>query len=151
MERGPTKRSSREGPVGGGDIARARQVAWTAGGLAALALGLLGLAAVLMPHLWVDLFTRDLEVRAAGYDYLEVAGFGFAFFGLGLCLYFASQGAGRVGGAIAAQGLRLSIVVLGGSALVATDAPLAAVFLLSATGMAAMGLGTALFVKLTRW
>ena len=32
----------------------------------------------------------------------------FAFFGLGLCLYFASQGAGRVGGAIAAQGTATS-------------------------------------------
>ena len=42
-----------------------------------------------------------------GWFYLRIAGLTYAVFGLGLCLYFASQGAGRVGGAITAQGLRL--------------------------------------------
>jgi putative MATE family efflux protein len=137
--------------IGGGDIARARQIAWTAGGLAASVLGLLGLAAVLMPQVWVNTFTGDPAVRAAARSYLEVAGFGFAFFGLGLCLYFASQGAGRVGGAIAAQGMRLALVVVGGWILSATGAPLGALFLLSMIAMVVMGLGSTLFVKLTRW
>lgn len=137
--------------IGAGDTARARKVAWTAGALAASALGLLGILVVLMPGLWVDMFTDSPAVKAAAYSYLRIAGFGFAFLGLGLCLYFASQGAGRVGGAIAAQGMRLAVVVLGGWVLLTTAAPLWTVSLLSAIAMVAMGLGTALFLKLARW
>lgn len=137
--------------IGAGDVPRARRIAWTAGSMAATALGVLGLLAIFTPWLWVDMFTNSAPVKATAYSYLRIAGFGFAFFGLGLCLYFASQGAGRVGGAISAQALRLAIVLAGGWALFVTDAPLWMLFVLSAGAMAAMGLGTALFIKLTRW
>lgn len=137
--------------IGAGNITRARQIAWLAGLLAMAALGLIGMLAVTVPGLWADLFTDVSEVRAIASAYLEIAGFAFAFFGLGLCLYFASQGAGRVGGAIAAQALRLGLIVAGGMIIVRSEAPLAAIFVLAASGMAAMGLGTALFVKWSRW
>lgn len=137
--------------VGAGNVDRARRIAWTAGAVAALALGMLGVLAGIFPGLWVDLFTEVPEVRDTAYTYLKIAGFGFAFFGLGLCLYFASQGAGRVGGAIAAQALRLAVILVGGAILVETSAPVIAVFLLSAAAMTTMGLGTALFVRLSRW
>ena len=137
--------------IGGGNVPRARRIAWTAGGLAASALGTLGLLVVAFPGLWVNMFTADLAVRSAAYSYLGIAGFSYAFFGLGLCLYFASQGAGRVGGAITAQALRLTVVLAGGWALIGMQAPLWSVFLLSAVAMVPMGLGTALFIKFTRW
>lgn len=137
--------------IGAGDVVRARHIAWTAGGLAAAALGLLGLVVALAPGVWVDLFTADPAVRAVARDYFGIAGFAFAFFGLGLCLYFAAQGAGRVGGAIAAQGLRLVIVVVGGGALARSGGPLWSLFALSAAAMVAMGTCTALLVKLARW
>lgn len=137
--------------IGAGDVTRARRIAWTAGGLAATVLGILGLVVVAFPQIWVDLFTDVPAVKAAAYSYLRIAGFSYAFFGLGLCLYFASQGAGRVGGAIAAQGMRLAVVLVGGWALVTTGAPLWTVFALSAAAMVPMGLGTAIFIKLARW
>ena len=137
--------------IGAGDVDRARRIAWTAGGLAAAALGLLGVLMVLLPGLWVDMFTDDTAVAGVGYTYLRIAGLTYPVFGLGLCLYFASQGAGRVGGAIAAQGLRLVVVVLGGWMLIAMATPLWTVFALSAVAMLPMGLGTALFIKLTKW
>ena len=137
--------------IGGGNVPRARRIAWTAGGLAASALGTLGLLVVAFPGLWVNMFTADLAVRSAAYSYLGIAGFSYAFFGLGLCLYFASQGAGRVGGAITAQALRLTVVLAGGWALIGMQAPLWSLFLLSAVAMVPMGLGTALFIKFTRW
>lgn len=137
--------------IGAGDVTRARRIAWTAGGLAGTVLGILGLVVVAFPQIWVDLFTDVPAVKAAAYSYLRIAGFGYAFFGLGLCLYFASQGAGRVGGAIAAQGMRLAVVLVGGWALVTTGAPLWTVFALSAAAMVPMGLGTAIFIKLARW
>lgn len=137
--------------IGAGDVTRARRIAWTAGGLSAAVLGILGLVVVAVPQIWVDLFTDVTAVKAAAYSYLRIAGWGYAFFGLGLCLYFASQGAGRVGGAIAAQAMRLAVVLVGGWALVSTGAPLWTVFALSAAAMVPMGLGTALFIKLAKW
>lgn len=137
--------------MGASNFARARRIAWTAGALAAAALGLIGLIAVAAPQLWVDLFTDVPQVQQAAYAYLGIAGFGFAFFGLGLCLYFAAQGAGRVGGAIIAQALRLAVIVIGGAILVEQSWTLSAVFVLSAAAMVTMGLGTALFGKLSRW
>lgn len=137
--------------IGAGNVSRARSIAWTAGGVAAIALGLLGLVAAAQPWLWVDLFTDVPEVRDTAYAYLRIAAFGFAFFGLGLCLYFASQGAGRVGGAIAAQALRLAVIVGGGALLLDGSSTISAVFTLAAGAMIAMGLGTAAFVKLSRW
>ena len=137
--------------IGAGDIGRARKIAWTAGGLSASVLGSLGVVVALMPGLWVDMFSEVPAVTAAAESYLRIAGLTYAFFGLGLCLYFASQGAGRVGGAIAAQGLRLTVVMLGGWVIIQQAAPLWTVFALSAAAMLPMGLGTALFIKLTRW
>ncbi len=137
--------------IGAGNVARARSIAWTAGGLAATILGTLGLLLAAFPGTWVDLFTEDLAVRAAAYTYMRIAGCAYAFFGLGLCLYFASQGAGRVGGAIAAQAMRLGVVIVGGWTLVTSGSPLWAVFALSAFAMVPMGVGTALFIKLARW
>ena len=137
--------------IGARDVVRARRIAWTAGSLAAVVLAILGVLVVLMPGIWVDMFTTNPAVKAAAYGYLRIAGFGFAFFGLGLCLYFASQGAGKVGGAIAAQGVRLAVVVMGGWVLSTVAAPLWMVFALSAIAMILMGLGTALFVAMTRW
>jgi putative MATE family efflux protein len=137
--------------IGTGDIARARRTAWTAGGLAACALGLLGLLVAFFPGLWVDMFTQSAAVKEAGYGYLQISGFSYALFGMGLCLYFASQGAGRVGGAIAAQAARLMVVILGGWAISAHSGPLWAVFALSAIAMIPMGLGTALSIKLAQW
>jgi uncharacterized membrane protein YhhN len=72
-------------------------------------------------------------------------------FGLGLTLYFASQGAGRVLGPVIAAMLRLGLVLAVGSWL-ARDALAgpAAYFQLVAAAMVAYGLATALAVGLTR-
>jgi len=45
--------------IGARDIARARRVAWTAGVMAAVGLGVLGLLLSLAPGLWVNIFSKD--------------------------------------------------------------------------------------------
>lgn len=137
--------------IGAGDVARARRVAWTAGAMAGVALGLLGLLLGLLPDLWVSIFTSDREVRAAAALYLRFVGPCFAFFGLGLALYFSSQGAGRILGPLLAGTARLAVVGVGGLLLVRMQAPSWALFALVAAGMITMGTMTAAFVALTPW
>ena len=137
--------------IGNNAIARARRIAWTAGSLAFCALAVLGAIVIIAPDLWARLFTSDRAVREATHGYLQIAGFGFPFFGLGTCLYFASQGAGRVGGLIAAQTLRLVVIAVGGAALSAAGAPLWTLFALAMLGMLVLGLGAAAAVYFTPW
>lgn len=137
--------------IGAKDIGRARRVAWTSGGLAFAGVGVIGLLVLVFPGLWADLFTSVRPVRAAAYAYLSIAGYGYGLFGMGLCLYFASQGAGRVGGVIMAQALRTAIILGGGALLLNQSGSANGIFLLSTAAMATMGIGTALVVKLSSW
>jgi putative MATE family efflux protein len=84
--------------MGAGQVARARRVAWVAGGVSAFNLAVVGALVALAPDLWARLFTQDEAVLGYARQYLVIAGPAFPFFGLGLTLYFASQGAGQVVG-----------------------------------------------------
>jgi Na+-driven multidrug efflux pump len=114
-------------------------------------LGVIGGAVALVPEIWASLFTHDAAVLAAARQYLQWAGPGFAFFGLGLCLYFASQGAGRILGPVLAATVRLVLVIGVGWWLTTAGAPLWSLFALVAAAMVAYGVLTAAVVYLTPW
>jgi len=100
--------------VGAGKLARARRIAWTAAAMSAGATGLIGLAAALAPELWMKLFSRDADVIAAGVSYLHRAAPFYGFFGFGMALYFASQGAGKVLWPVIAGVTRMLVATVGG-------------------------------------
>jgi putative MATE family efflux protein len=137
--------------VGAGDFQRARRVAWTAGMVSAFNLGLLGLVVAIAPDLWAGLFTDDPEVLTYARQYLRWAGPGFAFFGLGLTLYFASQGSGHMLGPVLAGTVRLVLVAGAGATLVASDAPAWQLFALVSAGMVVYGVATVVSIRLTPW
>lgn len=137
--------------IGARDVARARRVAWTAGALSAGNLALIGGVVTLWPDLWAGLFTSDPAVLGHARQYLRTVGLAFPLFGLGLTLYFASQGAGRVLGPVLAGTLRLLLVAVVGWWLSRRGAGAAAYFVLVAVAMAAYGLATVLAVRLTPW
>jgi putative MATE family efflux protein len=137
--------------IGAGMVNRARLVAWTAGAAAGLSVGLVGLVVAIKPSLWVSLFTSDPGVTAAAYSYFAWAGPAFGFFGMGTCLYFASQGAAKVIGPVLASTIRLVTVGIGGWWLVASDAPAWTLFALVGGAMVVFGLSTAASIWLTRW
>jgi putative MATE family efflux protein len=137
--------------MGARDVERARRVAWTAAGVAVAALGTIGLVVTIAPAAWSGLFTDDASVRAAANLYLRWAGPGFAFVGLGLSLYFASQGSGKVAPPVLAGTVRLVVVALGGWWLAATGAPVWGLFAVVGVSMAAFGLSVAAAVYLTPW
>lgn len=137
--------------IGAGDVARARRVAWTGGAVAGVILGPIGLAVAIAPDLWAALFTQDPGVLGAAHSYFRLAGPAFAFFGFGMTLYFASQGAGKVLGPVLASTLRLAVVAIGGFWLTQTGQPVWTLFALVGLSMAAYGLATAAAIAATPW
>lgn len=137
--------------IGAGQVARARQVAWTAGASSALLMGLIGATVALAPGAWAGAFTDDAAVLAQARTALQIIGPAFPMFGLGITLYFAAQGAGRVLGPVLAGTLRLGLVAGVGSLLAAQAPQAVPLFALVAAAMVAYGLASAAAVRFTRW
>ncbi len=137
--------------IGAGHVARARRVAWTAGAVTAAALGGVGSVVALFPDLWASIFTGDEQVLSYSRLFLHWAGPAFPFFGLGLTLYFAAQGAGRMLGPVAAATMRMLLVAAVGTWLVARDAPAWQLFALSAAPMVVYGGSCAAALRIDRW
>ena len=137
--------------IGSGQVRRARQVAWTGAVLSAAMVGSLGGLVSFFPDQWSRLFTDHPNVIAyAGSYFLWVAP-AYPLFALGLCLYFAAQGAGKLLGPVLAGTLRLVMVIVGGWWLVQAQAPVWAMFALISAAMVVYGVSTALFVRFTPW
>ncbi len=137
--------------IGADDVRRARRVAWTGAMLSGALIGIIGLVVAWQPGLWGRLFTSSSSVLAAVHTYLSVAGIGFPAYGMGLCLYFASQGSGKILGPVLAGTIRLAVVVLGGWWISLVPANFQSLAWLVVAAMLAYGGSTALFVWLTRW
>jgi len=137
--------------VGAGDIARARSVAWTAGVVATSALTVIGVVVALFPLLWAGMFTNDPAILGSASTYLRWAGPFYGLFGLGLCLYFASQGSGKILGPVLAGTVRLLVVLVGGVWLVSMNAPAWQLFALVGVAMAVYGAATAFSLWIADW
>jgi len=103
--------------IGAGQRARALRIALTGGAVAFMLTETIGLIAAIWPHAWLGLFGHEPGMLEAGEAYLRIVGPTFGFFGLGLSLYFASQGAGRLLWPLIGSFVRL-IVAIGGGWLV---------------------------------
>lgn len=138
--------------MGAGQSARALRVAWTGAAVVAVITGTIGLATAIAPSLWMNLFTTDTATRAFGASYLHIVGVCYGFFGLGLALFFASQGAGRMVWPLAASVTRLVIVAVGGwICLHLIQAPASGLFFVIALSLAAYGLMIAAAIGLGGW
>jgi Na+-driven multidrug efflux pump len=137
--------------IGARRIARARRATWIAAALASALLGALGLIVAVAPDLWTARFTQAPQVVASAALYFHWAGPCYGLFGLGLCLYFSSLAAGKVGGPVLAGTLRLVLIALGGWILAAAHAPSWTIFALVAFGMAAYGIASVVAVRYTIW
>ena len=137
--------------IGAGRTARAKRIAWTGALLSAAIAGTIGFGAAFFPEQWVRLFSADPGVIDSGSNYLRIVGPLYPLFGLGVALYFASQGSGRVAPLVLAGSARLAIVIAGGAAAVALGAPLTAIFSVIAVGMLVYGTMSAWAVHRTPW
>lgn len=137
--------------IGAGDRRRALQAAWTGAAFAGLLTEAIGLSAALWPAAWLGLFSDDPVAVAVGTRYLQLVGPFYGLFGAGLALYFASQGAGRVGWPLLAGTVRVLVSVLGGWLALRLGAGMDGVFLALGLGLAAMGLINAGAVAAGAW
>ena len=129
--------------MGAGQVARARRIAWTG--------SLLGMLVAVAPQLWTGLFTDNPAVLNAAHSYLRWVGPTFGLFGLGLCLYFASQGSGKILGPVLAQSVRLIVVAAGGWWLTTHGGTTAEFFMLVGAALTAYGIASFFAVWLVSW
>ncbi len=99
--------------IGAGQPQRALRIALTGGAIAFCLTEVVGVAAAVWPEAWLGLFSGNPRIIETGSAYLRIAGPFYGFFGLGLALYFAAQGAGRLFWPLFSGMLRL-ITALGG-------------------------------------
>lgn len=128
--------------IGAGQVGRALTIAWTGSLAAAAIVGLIGLLVALFPDLWLRMFLapEDAGPLAAGRSYFRIVGPFYGFFALGLALYFASQGAGRMGWPFVGGVLRMGIAFAGAIVLEAvTGLGIRSVFVAIAAGMLVYG------------
>lgn len=104
--------------IGAGRPYRALRAAWTGALIAGGLTEAIGLAAAIFPHAWLSLFGSDPTMLEVGSRYLRIVGPFYGFFGLGLALYFASQGAGRLAWPLVAATLRVIVAAAGGYAAI---------------------------------
>ncbi|HWS76494.1 MAG TPA: MATE family efflux transporter [Quisquiliibacterium sp.] len=137
--------------VGAGQGERAKRIAWTGVALAMAVSATLGLSAALFPGAWMRVFSEDPAVIEAGSAYLRIVGPFYPLMAVGMVLYFASQGAGRVVAPVLAGTARLLVVIVGGVLVTALSGPPAGLFAVVALGFVTHGLLTAWAVRRTPW
>jgi len=137
--------------LGAGNRERAVRAAWIGGWICFGLAEAIGVAAALAPEAWLTLFDRDPAMIAAGSAYLRVVGPFYGFFGLGMALYFASQGAGAMAWPLLAGLVRMAIAVGGGWLLLRAGADLAWVYAALGAALLVFGLTIAGAVASGAW
>ena len=126
--------------VGAGNRERALRIGLIGAAIAFSLTEAIGIMAALFPRTWLNLFSTDPRVVEVGVTYLRVVGPFYGFFGLGLSLYFASQGAGRLFWPLVTGTVRLLIAIVGGWLALRFTGSLIWLFVLLAVGLAVYGL-----------
>jgi putative MATE family efflux protein len=130
---------------------RALRAAWIGAAIAAGLCELIGLGGALAPRAWLSLFDTAPTMIDAGARYLHIVGPTYGLFGLGMALYFASQGAGRLLWPLLANLTRLLIAAGGGWLALRWTGNLTGVFIAVALALAAFGLINAAAVAGGAW
>ena len=134
--------------VGAGQVRRAYAIAWLGAAIAFAFTETLGLLVAAFPYAWLGLFTHDALVLATGARYLHVVAPVYGIAGLGLLLYFASQGLGKVGWPVFAGTVRLLIVAAGGVFAIRMHYDLTVLFAIVAAAYFAIGAITVIAIRL---
>lgn len=138
--------------MGAKNIHRAERIGWLGGSLAGFFSGIIGLLLAISADYWINFFTTDESAYEATKAYIQIVGLCFTFQGLGLSLYFASQGANAMKWPMIATGSRFILASLGGwLAINYFSIGLNGVFYSAALAMTLYGLILVISLKLGAW
>jgi putative MATE family efflux protein len=137
--------------IGANKRDRALRTAWIGAAIAAALCETIGLTAAAFPGAWLSLFGTDPGMIEAGTRYLHAVGPVYSLFGLGMALYFASQGAGRLLWPLVANMTRLAIAGGGGWLVLRWTGELSYVFAVQALALVVFGLIIAAAVAGGAW
>lgn len=137
--------------IGAGESKRALRIALTGGAIAFVMTEAVGLAAAIWPQAWLGLFGDDPLMIETGSAYLRLVGPTYGFFGLGLALYFASQGTGRLAWPLLSGFIRLVIAIGGGWIALRVTGSLNALFAALALALIVYGISLAAAIRSGAW
>ncbi len=137
--------------MGAGKRERALKATWIGAAMSFAMAECVGLWAALFPHTWLRLFDTDPAMLAAGAHYLHIVGPTYGFFGLGIVLYFASQGAGKLLWPVIANIVRLAVALAGGWLAIHFWTSLTGVFAAQAVALVVYGSLNAWAIRAGAW
>lgn len=139
--------------LGAGQRERALRATWIGAATAFLMAQAIGLWAAAFPGVWLSLFNSDPAMLETGGQYLRSVGpvYGFLGLGLGLVLYFASQGAGRLLWPVMGNIVRLVVAAIGGWLVLRWGGGLAAVFAVQGVALVFYGMVNAWAIAGGAW
>ena len=137
--------------IGAGQRERALRAAWMGAAMAFALTEAIGLAAAAFPYAWLSLFGTDPGMIEAGTLYLRAVGPLYGFFGVGLVLYFASQGAGRLLWPVMGNLARLLVAGIGGWLAIRWGGGLTEVFAIQGVALLVYGLVIAATIAGGAW
>ena len=137
--------------IGAGQRERALRATWIGAAIGFAMTEAIGLWAAAYPAAWLSLFNTEPAMIEAGSQYLRIVGPWYGFFGLGLVLYFASQGAGRLLWPVLGNIARLVVAVAGGWLALHGGYAIAGVFAAQAAAMVVYGIANAWAIAGGAW
>ena len=138
--------------IGALDIDRAEKVGILGGSTAGFVSILIGLTLALFPEAWIQFFTDDIKAFEVTKKYIQIVGPFYIFQGIGLSLYFASQGANAMKWPTIATIARFIIACAGGGVSVYwLELGIESIFISSSAAMAIFGLMIFISIKKGAW
>ena len=134
------------------NIDRAEKVGILGGSTAGFVSILIGLTLAVFPGAWIQFFTDDIKAFEVTKKYIQIVGPFYIFQGIGLSLYFASQGANAMKWPTIATIARFIIACAGGGVSVSwLELGIESIFISSSAAMAIFGLMIFISIKKGAW
>ena len=138
--------------IGANKMERAEKIGLIGSVSSGLLSAVIGITLALTPEFWISYFTSDEATFLVTKQYIQILGFCYLFQGLGLSLFFASQGANAMKWPIIITFIRFLIASIG--ALLAVywfSSGLVGIFYSSAGAMMIYGVMMILSLKMGSW